>query len=54
MKANHEHMHIANPEFDAALGDLKASLDKQKVPNQEQKELLSIIESTRPLIVEQR
>jgi hemoglobin len=54
MKANHEHMHIANPEFDAALGDLKASLDKLKVPNQEQKELLSIIESTRPLIVEQR
>jgi truncated hemoglobin YjbI len=51
MKAVHADMHITNPEFDAALGDLKASLDKQKVPNKEQKELLSIVESTRPLIV---
>ena len=54
MKAAHADMHISNPEFDAALGDLKASLDKHKVPNKEQKELLSIIESTRPLIVAER
>jgi len=54
MKAAHADMHITNPEFDAALGDLKASLDKHKVPNKEQKELLSIIESTRPLIVAER
>lgn len=54
MKPTHAAMHIANPEFDAALGDLKASLDKLQVPNKEQKELLSIIESTRPEIVTQR
>ncbi len=54
MKSAHAGMHIANPEFDAALGDLKASLDHLQIPNKEQKELLSIIESTRPQIVTQR
>jgi hypothetical protein len=47
-------MHISNPEFDATIGDLKASLDKLQVPSKEQKELLSIVESTRPLIVQER
>jgi hemoglobin len=42
---------ITNPEFDAAIGDLKASLDRLQIPNKEQKELLAIIESTRPQIV---
>ena len=42
------------PEFDAALGDLKASLDKLQIPNKEQKELLAIVETTRPEIVEER
>jgi len=50
----HADMHISNPEFDAAIGDLKASLDKLKIPNLEQKELLAIIESTRPEIVTNR
>jgi hemoglobin len=50
----HANMHISNPEFDATMGDLKASLDKLKVPNTEQKELLAIIESTRPEIVTER
>lgn len=54
MKSVHADMHIANPEFDASLGDLKASLDKLQIPNKEQKELLSIIESTRPEIVVER
>ncbi|HSU56860.1 MAG TPA: group 1 truncated hemoglobin [Candidatus Dormibacteraeota bacterium] len=54
MKSAHANMHISNPEFDAAVGDLKASLDKLQVPNKEQKELLSIIESTRPLIVTEK
>jgi hemoglobin len=54
MKATHAHMHIGNPEFDAALGDLKASLDKMQTPNKEQKELLAIVESTRPQIVTER
>jgi hemoglobin len=47
-------MHITNPEFDAAVGDLKAALDKAQVPNKEQKELLAIVESTRPQIVTER
>ena len=50
----HANMHISNPEFDAAIGDLKASLDTLKIPNMEQKELLAIIESTRPEIVTKR
>jgi hemoglobin len=54
MKASHANMHITNAEFDAAVGDLKASLDRLQVPNKEQKELLAIIESTRPQIVEER
>jgi len=54
MKSAHTGMRITNPEFDAALGDLKASLDRLQIPNKEQKELLSIIESTRPQIVTQR
>jgi hemoglobin len=54
MKNVHAGLHIANAEFDAAVGDLKASLDKFQVPNSEQRELLAIIESTRPQVVEQR
>lgn len=54
IEAVHADMHISNPEFDAVIGDLKASLDKLQVPNMEQKELLAIIESTRPQIVTKR
>ncbi len=54
MKSAHAGMKISNPEFDAVLGDLKASLDRLQIPNKEQKELLSIIESTRPQIVTER
>lgn len=54
MKQSHENMHISNAEFDASVGDFKASLDKFEVAAQEQKELLSIIESTRPQIVEEQ
>jgi len=54
MKSAHAGMRITNAEFDAAVGDLKASLDKLQIPNKEQKELLSVIESTRPLIVAER
>ena len=54
IKTTHGAMHISNPEFDAVMGDLKASLDRLRIPNTEQKELLSIIESTRPLIVTER
>jgi hemoglobin len=51
IQATHADMHISNPEFDAVIGDVKASLDKLQIPNLEQKELLAIIESTRPQIV---
>jgi hemoglobin len=54
IKASHANMKISNPEFDASLGDIKASLDKLQIPNKEQKELLAIIESTRPQIVTER
>jgi hemoglobin len=54
MKAAHANKHITNAEFDASVGDLKASLDKLQVPNKEQKELLAIVESTRPQVVEER
>jgi hemoglobin len=54
IKSVHAGMHISNPEFDAVLGDLKAALDKAQVPNKEQKELLAIVESTRPQIVTDR
>jgi hypothetical protein len=47
-------MRINNPEFDAAVGDMKASLDRLKVPDAEQKELRAILESTRPQIVTER
>jgi hemoglobin len=47
-------MRIDNSQFDAAIGDLKATLDRQRIPIDDQKELLAIIESTRPQIVEVR
>jgi hemoglobin len=54
MKDVHSGMHITNPEFDATIGDMKATLDKLQVPNDEQKELLAILESVRPQVSEQR
>jgi len=54
MKQVHTGMHISNANFDAAVGDLKQTLDKLQVPNPEQKELLSIVESTRTQIVEEK
>jgi len=54
MKQAHAGLHITNAEFDAAVGDLKASLDKISVPVKEQKELLAIVESTRAQIAEDR
>jgi hemoglobin len=52
MKNIHKGMQISNSEFDAAVGDLKATLDKLQIPTEDQKELLSVIESTRPQVVE--
>jgi hemoglobin len=54
MKGTHANMKITNPEFDAVIGDLKAALDKLRIADQEQKELLAIVESTRPQVVTER
>jgi len=54
MRASHADMHIANDEFDAAMGDLKSSLDNLGVATTEQKELLAIVESTRPQVATKR
>jgi hemoglobin len=54
MKEVHKGMKINNAEFDASIGDLKATLDKLHIPTDEQKELLSIIESTRPQVADER
>ena len=54
MREVHKGMQITNAEFDAAVGDLKATLDKLAVPTAEQKELLAVIESARTQVVEER
>lgn len=54
MKAVHSGLHITNPEFDATIGDMKATLDKLQIPTDEQKELLAVLESTRPQVSSQR
>jgi hemoglobin len=54
MKEVHSGMKITNAEFDAAVGDLKATLDAKGVGQREQKELLGIIESTRAQVAEAR
>ena len=54
MKEVHAGMKISNAEFDATIGALKASLDFLRVGTEEQKELLSVLESTRPQIAETR
>jgi hemoglobin len=54
MKDAHAGLHITNDEFDASVGDLKATLDKMQIANTEQKELLAIVETTRAQVVEER
>lgn len=52
MKSLHAGMKITSAEFGALAGDLKATLDKFKVPAKEQDELLKIVGSTAADIVE--
>jgi hemoglobin len=54
LKVVTQDLHFTNAEFDAGIGDLKQSMDKLQIPNQEQKELIAIVESTRPQIAESR
>jgi hemoglobin len=52
MKEAHANFHITPGEWQALLVDFRASLDKFKVPAAEQRELVDIVESTKPDIVE--
>lgn len=52
MKTVHENMKITNNEFDAMVGDIKASMDRLGIAAQEKRELLAIVETTRKQIVE--
>jgi hemoglobin len=52
MRSVHEGMKITNNEFDAMVGDLKASMDKLGLGTREQRDVLAIIETTRKQIVE--
>src|SRR5215475_5203706 len=52
MKPLHAPMHVRAAEFDAMGEDLVAALKTHAVPERETKELLAIIASTRPDIVE--
>lgn len=54
IQPSHLPMQISKAEFDATIGDLKATLDHLDIPNPEQKDLLSIFESTRSQIVMER
>lgn len=51
MKASHAHLNITEQEWQAMLADFKATLDAFKVPAGEQKELFTIVESTKADIV---
>lgn len=52
MKTVHAGMKITEGEFAAMAGDLVATLQKLKVPKAEMDELVAIVASTKPLIVE--
>jgi hemoglobin len=54
VKPTHLPMQISKSEFDATIGDLKATLDKLNIPSDVQKDLLAIFESTRQQIVPER
>ena len=51
MKESHEQLNISQPEWDAMVVDFKATLNKFKVPQQEQQELITIVGSTKNDIV---
>jgi hemoglobin len=51
LKEAHRHMDISEQEFNALAEDLKASMDKKKVPAKDQQDLLRLVNSTRGKIV---
>ena len=54
LRESHQGMKISPAEFDAFAADLKASLDKFKVPADEQEELLQIVGSTAVDIIDKK
>jgi hemoglobin len=51
MKESHEKLNISQAEWDAMVTDFRATLDKFKVPQREQQELITIVDSTKNDIV---
>lgn len=51
IKSVHAKMQITESEFEAAIGDLKATLDRLQVAPEIQKELLAVFESARAQVV---
>ena len=51
MKDSHHHLHITEAEWQAMMTDFYKTLEKFKVPKQEQAELVVILESTKADIV---
>ena len=51
MKESHSHLNITEKEWDAMVADFRTTLDQFKVPAAEQKELITIVASTKPDIV---
>jgi hemoglobin len=51
MKESHQHLIISQVEWDAMVADFKAALNKFKVPQREQQELITIVGSTKNDIV---
>ena len=51
MKESHERLNITQTEWDAMVADFKTTLNKFKVPQREQQELITIVGSTKNDIV---
>jgi hemoglobin len=51
MKESHQHLNITQAEWDAMVVDFKATLNKFKVPQREQQELITIVGGTKNDIV---
>lgn len=51
MKDSHAHLNITEKEWDAMVTDFKVTLNKFKVPEKEQAELIGIVATTKPDIV---
>jgi hemoglobin len=51
MREAHRHLNITEKEWSAMLTDFKATLEQFKVGQKEQRELITIVESTKPDIV---